>query len=152
MTRFHNERCSLDGPHQRSYCGGERGRICHGRRKRRTFLDTESRRADGYDGYTGAPPKRTVRLPMPDFLMQNEEQTTRGRVHRFLVALPPGPAANVLSVAGRYSPNMHVAREDAAAEMIRVIIREKGFIIDDVNHEKAEKLATSEESLVKELQ
>ncbi|MED6223369.1 hypothetical protein PIB30_073372 [Stylosanthes scabra] len=94
----------------------------------------------------------TLKLPMPSFLMQTEEQTTRGKVHRFLVALPPGSAVDVLSMARRYSPDVHLAREDAAAKMIRAIIGETGFLIHDVNHERAEKISRSKEGLVEELQ
>ncbi|MED6121232.1 hypothetical protein PIB30_028060 [Stylosanthes scabra] len=88
----------------------------------------------------------TLRLPLPGFLKQTEDGMAKGTVHRFLVTLPPGPNVDVLSAAGRNSNDEVIAREDAAAAMIRKIIQEIGYVIHDYNHERAETLQRSNSS------
>ncbi|MED6196128.1 hypothetical protein PIB30_044394 [Stylosanthes scabra] len=88
----------------------------------------------------------TLSLPMPGFLQETEHRTSMGTVHRFVVALPPGPLVDFVSAAGRYSADIYLARE-AAAAMIHKIMNETGYIIFDFNYTWAERLDMTISSL-----
>ncbi|MED6221841.1 hypothetical protein PIB30_058527 [Stylosanthes scabra] len=86
-------------------------------------------------------------LPLPGFLQETEEGTSMGTVHRFVVALPPGPLVDFVSAARRYSTDIYLAREDAAVATIRKIMNETGYIIYDFNYVRAERLEMTISSL-----
>ncbi|MED6170277.1 hypothetical protein PIB30_029278 [Stylosanthes scabra] len=74
--------------------------------------------------------------PGPHYQKHSTQSTSHGLVHRFCVVLPPGDTTPVLTGIGRYSTDEHLAREDAATEMIRSLLATTGTHIDDFNYDQ----------------
>ncbi|QHO16947.1 hypothetical protein HN51_032597 [Arachis hypogaea] len=73
--------------------------------------------------------------PAPYYQTQTRHFTVVGNVHRFFILVPPGVRTGALSAVGRFSTDPHLAREDAAAEMIRVLLEISGKHLDDYNYD-----------------
>ncbi|QHO52713.1 uncharacterized protein DS421_2g41520 [Arachis hypogaea] len=58
-----------------------------------------------------------------------------GIVHRFFVLIPPERHTGALSAVGRFSTDPHIAREDGASEMIRLLLEISGKHLDDYNYD-----------------
>ncbi|MED6182351.1 hypothetical protein PIB30_027721 [Stylosanthes scabra] len=77
--------------------------------------------------------------PPPEYQKQSRHSPSRGQVHRFLVCVPSGPRFKAaIAAAGRYSTDEHLARDDAASELIKKILDITGAVIDDFNHDMLE--------------
>ncbi|XLR30048.1 hypothetical protein HN51_049922 [Arachis hypogaea] len=73
--------------------------------------------------------------PAPYYQIQTRDFTIVGIVHRFFVLIPPGLRTGALSAVGRFSTDPHLAREDAAAKIIRVFLEISGKHLDDYNYD-----------------
>ncbi|XLR01331.1 hypothetical protein HN51_056149 [Arachis hypogaea] len=73
--------------------------------------------------------------PTPYYQIQTRDFTIVGIVHRFFMLIPSRLRTGALSAVGRFSTNPHLAREDAAAEMIRVLLEISGKHLDDYNYD-----------------
>ncbi|XLR19008.1 hypothetical protein HN51_065680 [Arachis hypogaea] len=73
--------------------------------------------------------------PAPYYQIQTRDFTVVGIVHRFFILVPLGRRTGALSAVGRFSTDPHLAREDAAAEMIRVLLEISGKHLDDYNYD-----------------
>ncbi|KAL4293486.1 uncharacterized protein LOC107612408 [Arachis ipaensis] len=76
--------------------------------------------------------------PPPVYHKQTYESTTRGTVHRFLVVIPTDSEYSSCSAAGRYSTDEHLAREDAAAALMRKVLELHSMVVDDFNDDLLE--------------
>ncbi|XLS71995.1 hypothetical protein HN51_028860 [Arachis hypogaea] len=58
----------------------------------------------------------------PYYQIQTRDFTVVGVVHRFFVLILPGTGKAAVPAVGRFSTDPHIAREDGASEMIRVLL------------------------------
>ncbi|KAL4299891.1 uncharacterized protein DS421_17g582650 [Arachis hypogaea] len=80
--------------------------------------------------------------PAPYYQIQTRDFTVVGIVHRFFVLIPPGLATDALSAVGRFSTDPHLAREDTAAEMIRIFLEISGKHLNDYNYDLLDEALT----------
>ncbi|XLS54875.1 hypothetical protein HN51_004630, partial [Arachis hypogaea] len=53
----------------------------------------------------------------------------------FFVLIPPGTGTGALSTVGRFSTDPHIAREDGASKIIRILLEIFGKHLDDYNYD-----------------
>ncbi|KAL1342292.1 uncharacterized protein [Arachis hypogaea] len=71
----------------------------------------------------------------PYYQIQTRDFTVVGVVHRFFVLILPGTGKAAVPAVGRFSTDPHIAREDGASEMIRVLLEISGKHLDDYNYD-----------------
>ncbi|MED6167177.1 hypothetical protein PIB30_000428 [Stylosanthes scabra] len=74
--------------------------------------------------------------PPPSYRVQAIETRSRGAVQRFFAMVPPSEVTRGLVTEEKYSTDEHLAREDAAAALMKRILHLTGKHVDDFNYDE----------------
>ncbi|MED6139581.1 hypothetical protein PIB30_085223 [Stylosanthes scabra] len=64
----------------------------------------------------------SLQIPPPGYVQDTRQAPGVGTVHRFIVACAPSPDLHVVSGAGRFSTDIHIAREDGGAALTTTLL------------------------------
>ncbi|MED6121234.1 hypothetical protein PIB30_028062 [Stylosanthes scabra] len=92
-----------------------------------------------------------LQVPPPGYLHETMATDTGATLHRFIVAIPPGTGVDAVSAASCYSYNELLARDDVAAALAKILLREDESYIHDLNNEVLEEIIAENGELRREI-